>query len=254
MGCEVIFSFDFDAEEVWLAEDPANADRPGVLSQGVYGAKVGVPLILGALADYEVQATFFIPGRVAERHPRRVAEILAAGHEVAHHGYTHSSPNTLSREREEEELTSGIEALRKQGAEPRGYRSPSWDFSSNTLDLLESFGFHYSSNLMDDVRPYLHEGRGIVELPVSWILDDAPYFWFCEADWERKIATNSEVEEIWKAELTGIHELEGTFLLTMHPQLIGRPGRITLLREMLATCQRKGMRIMTCGQLAEEYR
>ena len=42
----VAFTFDFDAEEVWIADDPANANRPGVLSQGTYGAKVGVPLIL----------------------------------------------------------------------------------------------------------------------------------------------------------------------------------------------------------------
>ena len=40
----VAFTFDFDAEEVWIGDDPANADRPGVLSQGTYGAKVAVPL------------------------------------------------------------------------------------------------------------------------------------------------------------------------------------------------------------------
>jgi len=85
------FTFDFDAEEVWLTK-PANADRPGVLSQGTYGAKVAVPLILAMLERVGVTATFFIPGRVAERYPERVREILAAGHEVGHHGYTHTSP------------------------------------------------------------------------------------------------------------------------------------------------------------------
>ena len=34
----VAFTFDFDAEEVWIGEDPANADKPGILSQGTYGA------------------------------------------------------------------------------------------------------------------------------------------------------------------------------------------------------------------------
>ena len=63
------FTFDFDAEEVWIADDPANANRPGVLSQGTYGAKVAVPLILEVLARQEVSATFFVPGRVAERYP-----------------------------------------------------------------------------------------------------------------------------------------------------------------------------------------
>jgi hypothetical protein len=49
MRCAASFTFDFDAEEVWIGEDPANANKPGVLSQGTYGAKVGVPLILELL-------------------------------------------------------------------------------------------------------------------------------------------------------------------------------------------------------------
>src|SRR5919199_5349674 len=82
----VAFTFDFDAEEVWIGEDPANADRPGVLSQGTYGAKVAVPEILALLERRGIRATFFVPGRVGERHPGRVREILAAGHEIGLHG------------------------------------------------------------------------------------------------------------------------------------------------------------------------
>ena len=78
-GFAVAFTFDFDAEEAIIADDPANADRPGALSQGTYGAKVAVPLLLELLAAKGVAATFFIPGRVAERHPSRVEEIVAAG-------------------------------------------------------------------------------------------------------------------------------------------------------------------------------
>jgi len=78
--CAASFTFDFDAEEVWIGEDPENATRPGVLSQGTYGAKVGVPKLLELLDRCGVRATFFVPGRVAERHPARVAAIVAAGH------------------------------------------------------------------------------------------------------------------------------------------------------------------------------
>src|SRR6185295_9914431 len=112
--------------------------------QGTYGAKVAVPLILELLADKKVTATFFIPGRVAERHPSRVEAIVAAGHEVAHHGYTHTSPTTLSREEEELELTKGLEVLRSFGAEVIGYRSPAWDFTAHTRELLQRYGFTYS--------------------------------------------------------------------------------------------------------------
>ena len=140
MRAAAAFTFDFDAEEVWIGEDPANADRPGVLSQGTYGAKVAVPLILELLQRHAIRATFFVPGRVAERYPERVREILDAGHEVAHHGYTHSSPANLDAAAEEDELVRALGVLRGLGAKVTGYRSPSWDFSPRTLGLLEQHG------------------------------------------------------------------------------------------------------------------
>ena len=173
MRCAAAFTFDFDAEEAWLGEDPANADRPGVLSQGTYGAKWGVPLVLELLAQHGVRATFFVPGRVAERYPGRIEEIVAAGHELAHHGYTHTSPTTLTRDQERTELVKGLEVLRAFSPEIIGYRSPSWDFSVNTEALLQELGFRYSSNFMDDLKPYRRAASDLIELPVQWILDDA---------------------------------------------------------------------------------
>src|SRR5262249_12978179 len=196
--CAAAFTFDFDAEEVWLAEDSRNASRPGVLSQGTYAAKVAVPQLLELLRHHGVRATFFVPGRVAERHPGQVAAIVAAGHELAHHGHTHTPPATLSRDEEERELINGRHALEAFGAEITGYRAPSWDISSHTLALLEKHGFRYSSNLMDDIRPYRHEGSTLVELPVHWILDDAAHFWFAEASWTKTIAPTGAVRSIWE--------------------------------------------------------
>jgi peptidoglycan/xylan/chitin deacetylase (PgdA/CDA1 family) len=246
------FTFDFDAEEVWLADDPANANRPGVLSQGTYGAKVAVPLILDLLRRHALHATFFVPGRVAERYPERVREILADGHEVGHHGYTHTPPSQLSPEAEEDELVRALGILRDLGADPVGYRSPSWDFSPQTTDLLERHGFAYSSNLMDDLRPYRHEGKRLVELPVQWILDDAPHFWFDSVGgWNKRISAPSDVREIWESEFRGIREVGGSFILTMHPQVIGRPSRLALLDEFMTFVQAHGdVWIATCREIA----
>src|SRR6185503_19198648 len=166
----VSFTFDFDAEEAIIAEDPTNVDKPGVLSQGTYGAKVGVPLILELLANKGITATFFIPGRVAERHPTRGRAIVDAGHEIAHHGYTHTSPTLLTRDEEDSEGAKGLEVLRSFGAEVTGYRSPAWDFSANTEELLVRHGFVYSSNFMDDLHPYRREGSDLIELPIQWTL------------------------------------------------------------------------------------
>jgi peptidoglycan/xylan/chitin deacetylase (PgdA/CDA1 family) len=247
----VALTFDFDAEEVWIADDPENAHRPGVLSQGTFGAKVGVPAILDILKDHELSATFFVPGRVAERYPGHVERMLAAGHEVAHHGYTHQSPTKMSRSQEQDELESGLVALRKLGADVTGYRSPSWDFSAHTLDLLDEAGLDYTSNLMDDIRPYRHTAHNLVELPVSWVLDDAAHFWFDMVAWTRKIATTDEVWNIWTEEFRGFHVMGGTFVLTMHPQIIGRPSRLLLLIRFIEWLQASGdARFATCREIA----
>ena len=110
------FTFDFDAETVWVALDPANAHRPGVLSIGAYGARVGVSLILDTLARHSVRATFFVVGRNAELYPELVKRMITEGHEVAIHGYTHTPPAQLSPEEEDRELVKARNALEAVGA------------------------------------------------------------------------------------------------------------------------------------------
>ena len=249
--CAAVISFDFDAEEVWIGENPENAQRPGTLSQGTYGAKVAVPAILAMLDRLDITASFFIPGRVAERHSAQVAQIIAAGHEVGHHGYTHTSPTKLGAEAEEAELIKGLEILNALGATVRGYRSPAWDFSPHTLELLVKHGFTYSSNLMDDIKPYRHPGHDIIELPVHWTLDDAPHFWFDSASWNKTIRTSAEVRSLWTEEFGGIRGIGGLFMLTMHPQIIGRPGRLLMLEEFLGWMKsHSDVWIATAGEVA----
>ena len=127
--------------------------------------------------------------------------------------------------------------LESFGASISGYRSPSWDLSANTLGLLEKHGFAYSSNLMDDIRPYRHEGSSVAEVPVQWILDDAAHFWFDPTTWTKKISSAGDVRSIWEAEFSGIRDLGGCTVFAMHPQIIGRPGRLGLLDTMIALVQ-----------------
>ena len=110
-----------------------------------------------------------------------VKEIARRGHEVAHHGYMHEPPATLSPEEEKQVLEKGIEILQGiTGEAPKGYRSPSWELSEHSLEFLSSLGFVYDTSLMGDDAPYLLEatasGKPMVELPIHWLLDDAPNF------------------------------------------------------------------------------
>jgi peptidoglycan/xylan/chitin deacetylase (PgdA/CDA1 family) len=247
------FTFDVDAEAVWIGFDRLNADRPGVLSQGTYGPRVGVPLILEVLRRRGVTATFFVPGINIELHRGAVDKIVEAGHEIAIHGYTHTAPALLNRAEESEELDRAYQNVVDLGLTPTGYRSPSWDVSPSTLDLIEAKGLLYASNFMDDLRPYRHPGRRLIELPTQWILDDWPHFEFAATgmDTVKTIRSTREVEEIWIEEFEGIRELGGSFVLTMHPQISGRPSRVALLDRVIARVQSfPDVWIATCGEIA----
>ncbi len=236
--CAVVLSFDLDAETSWIFRDPENARRPGVISGGRFGPKVGVPAIIEQLSEFAVPASFFIPSVSAERYPEAVEQVLRAGYEIGAHGHMHERVDTLPPDQEEEILTKSIGILEKAtGHRPSGYRSPSWELSPVTLSLLEKYGFLYSSNLMDDYFPYLHLRQGLgqplVELPVSWLLDDAPFFqWGLGRDY-RPIQPASHAFEIWREEFAGIYRRGGLFMLTMHPQLIGRASRLDMLRRLI---------------------
>ncbi len=260
MPFPIMLTFDVDAESGALAVDPNNANRPGVLSVGRYGPNVGVHRILRLLAEENIAATFFIPGWVIDKYPAAITAVVAGGHEVAHHGYTHQPPATFAnRDEEEAELARGIECIvRMTGHQPLGYRSPSWDFSPHTLALLEQRGFTYSSNLMDDDAPYLHtiDGRvtRLVELPIQWMNDDAPFFMFRPPN-PRPIQPASHAFEIWTEELQALYDEKGKiFVLTMHPQLIGRPSRAAMLARFIAFARKLGaVELRTCGAVANQF-
>src|SRR2546422_985939 len=111
----VTYSFDFDAEEMYLSYDESYRHRPVGLSAGRYDVTVGVPETLNLLERRGVRATFFVPGRVAEAHPDSVRDIVSAGHELGCHGYEHVAPFRMSAEEEERDFDRAREALEPFG-------------------------------------------------------------------------------------------------------------------------------------------
>ena len=105
------FTFDVDAESAVLWGNEAVAARMSVISHQAYGPLVGIPRILDLLDRHQIPATFFVPGHTAHRYPDAVRSIVAAGHEIAHHGYLHEQPTALTLEQENEALDRGLQAL-----------------------------------------------------------------------------------------------------------------------------------------------
>jgi len=256
----VALTFDFDAESAWLGS--FKTDTPSALSRGAYGATEGVPRILRLLERYSLPATFFIPGDTADRHPQETKAIVSAGHEIGHHGYLHEPPPLLSEQEERTMIERGLDALdRIAGTRPRGYRSPAWELSKATFGLLEEYGFAYDASQLGADRPYwvMHEGRRtpLVEVPSAWELTDSGHFMMVPSAGLPGGKAPSHVEEVWREDFDGLYEEGGDacFVLTMHPQIIGRPHRMRMLERIIKHITRHdGVWIAQMGEIADDFR
>ena len=237
LQCVVSLGFDVDGVSGAINRDPEVARLPSLMSMREYGPTVGVPRILQLLDDYDIKASFYIPAYVAETHQDMVREIQKRAHEIAHHGYMHEPPASLTKQQEEEVLDKGVAILQRiTGEKPQGYRSPSWELSEHSLSLLADRGFAYDSSLMGDDIPYVVEanGRKLVEIPVHWELDDFPYFAYAPAAGGRNLMASPEhVYQVWSAAFEGMYHYGRAFVLTMHPYIIGRPGRLRMLERLI---------------------
>ncbi len=255
-----MLTFDLDAETMWTARDPKNAERPVVLSQGAYGWKVGTGRVLALLKQYGIKATFFIPGLVIRDRWALCEEILAEGHEIAHHSWSHRWIVNLSPEEEREEMDKGIEIIeRLTGRKPAGWRSPAAEFSPITMSLLLEKGFRYSSNFFDDDSPYLHRVDNrmteLIEFPFAWVLDDAPFFQYSITLPGRTMQAPSAVCEAWCAEFDTLYAEDRAFTLAMHPQIIGRGSRLVALDRLIRhILEHDNVWFARCDQVAEAIR
>ena len=275
-GATVCLTFDFDAISLWIG--PFKARSPSAISRGEFGA-VGCERILRLLDREAIPATFFVTGHTAETYPELVRRITTNGHEIGHHGYLHENPLALETPNQERDvLRKGLDALdRVARVRPVGYRSPSWDNSPWTIDLLLELGFRYESSLMaDDFTPYwcrtgdvipadgpycFGSETDLVEMPVSWILDDFPHFEYLTPGSGGRsnpgLSAPSKVEEIWRGEFSFMRREVpgGVFTLTMHPQVIGRGHRMLMLEQLIHWMKKDpAVRFSTLGAAAQRFR
>ena len=265
----VCLTFDFDTQSGFIAR---GMTTPTPLSRGEFGL-VGAQRILALLKSSGIRATWFVPGFTIESHPGACEAVVQDGHEVAHHSWAHVPPAQQSREEEEADLVRANEAIaRLTGCKARGYRSPSWDLSENTIDLLLAHGFHYDSSLMGaDYWPY-RARRGdlaelgkpfgfgaetaLIEMPISWSLDDYPHFEFVRTPTTVLPGLQSArtVMETWRDEFSYMQRTVewGVLTYTMHPYVIGRGYRMLALEGLVNDLAAAGAVFMTMEAAAAE--
>lgn len=231
---------DFDAQALWLGA--FNRPSPASMSRGEFGAEVGVPRLLELYKRYDVKSTWFTPGHSVDTFPHWCRKILEDGHEFGHHGYYHEIPPGISRDTERRLMDLAFNSFNNVlGLRPTGYRSPYWDYSENTLDLIEEFGFRYDTSLMArDLVPYHPQrwqvnweqgnvaGRAseVLEVPVNWYLDDFPPLAYTGTS--TGMQDTDTIFRRWRDIFDYAYDNveNGVYATCVHPQIIGQAHHI----------------------------
>jgi len=285
-GKEILcaYSVDFDAVAGWLGSY-GGEHSPCDISRGFFAGEVGVPRLLQLFRRKGIRTTWFIPGHSIESFPAQAAQVVADGHEVGLHGYTHENPTAMSRQQQADVLDKCISLITDlAGRPPVGHNAPWWEFSEHTLELLLERGIRYDHSLMHrDFEPYfLRQGdrwtsidytkpaahwmkpveRGVqtdlVEIPSSWDLDDMePLLYIKSFPNAQGYVGARNVEQQWRDQFDFMYrEYDfAVFPMTIHPDVSGK-AQAVLMHERLIDhfLSHPGVRFATFAEIDAVFR
>ena len=273
-----------DAVAGWLGSY-GGQDSPSDIQRGMFAGEVGIPRLLELFRRLELRTTWFIPGHSLETFPSQVEQVVAQGHEVGAHGYSHENPIAMTREQETAVLARCVELIEKvSGRRPRGYVAPWWEMSESTAELLLAHGFTYdNSQGYHDFLPFyarvgdswskvdyskpaeswmrpLQRGREVdlVEIAANWYLDDLPPMMFIKQSPNSHGFVNPrELEQMWRDEFDWVYrEMDyAVFPLTIHPDVSGRPQVLLMLERLISHLHsHPGVTFVTMEEVAADFR
>ncbi|MXP21779.1 polysaccharide deacetylase family protein [Gordonia sp. HNM0687] len=259
---------DFDAQCLWLGG--FNRPTPSFMSRGEFGAKVGVPRLLDLYKQFDVRTTWFVPGHSVDTFTEECKAVADNGHEFGHHGYYHENPTMISADTERRLVDLAFDTFKNVlGVRPVGYRSPYWDYSESTLDILEDTGMIYDTSLMGrDYHPYHPQrwqinwekanvaGRAsrVLEIPVSWYLDDFPPLAYTGT--QAGMQDSRTILQRWKDIFDFGYQREENpvFATCVHPQIIGQPHHLMWYEELLGyIAGHEGVWFATLEEIAKAW-
>lgn len=277
------FSVDVDAVAAWLGTF-GGADSPHDISRGLFAGEVGTPRLLDFFDRFGIKATWFMPGHSIETFPEQMQEVVKRGHEVGLHGYSHENPLAMTRQQESDVLDKCIELISKlAGRKPTGHAAPWWELSEATPQLLLDRGIRYDHSMMhrdfecyrlrvgdtwtpidytQDARTWmkpLRRGResALIEIPVSWYLDDLPPMMFIKkAPNSHGFMNPKDIEELWREQFDWVyrHYDECVFTITIHPDVAGRPQVLAMLERLCAhILDHPGVKFMMFDEIAQNF-
>lgn len=230
-ACVVSVDVDGDVPLRWRSRD--GTARLSEVEQRRFGPRVGLARLLDLFDDAKITGSFYVPGEYADRFPQQVRSIAERGHEIGLHGYLHEPPTALSKAQFAAALERSIDALTHAGAaRPTGFRSPSWDMTTDAFVVLSDAGLRYDSSMMGSDTPYLV--GDLVEVPVQWTLDDAPFYRYVGGSDPGQLPVRpSDLMSRWKDELEAAAHYGTLAMLTVHDWLSGRATAAAALAQLL---------------------
>jgi peptidoglycan-N-acetylglucosamine deacetylase len=268
----VNLTFDFDALSFWVN---TGQTTPAPMSRGEFGANA-IERLLHLFESRGIAITFFIPGHTIDTFPEQCKAIVAAGHEVGLHGYLHEPVSALTPQQERETFKRAYDLVGNlMGSAPKGSRTPGWDYSAHTIDIMLELGLLYDSSLMSrDYTPFftrqgdsvdadgrVHWGResSLVQLPVSWSLDDFVHFEFMGMPGGAFVQGLKNARHVYENFLDDVRYMdrdfnEGVVNLTCHPFVSGRGHRLLALERFIDECLEMGLRFERCDTVAQQVK
>jgi|SRR5579863_8433588 len=278
------FGVDFDAVAGWLGSY-GGEDSPSDIQRGVFAGEIATPRLLKLFDRFKIKASWFIPGHSIETFPEETRMIVAAGHEIGAHGYSHENPIAMMRLQEEGVLRKSIELIEKySGKRPRGYVTPYGEMSSSTIELLLQNGFRYDhSQAYNDFAPFyarvgdswtkvdysrpaaewmhpLRRGKTVdlVEVGSNFYLNDLPPMMFIKkSPNSHGFVSPRHLEEMWRDQFDWVYrEMDyAVFPISLHPDVSGRPQVLTMLERLIGHINaHDDVRWVTMEEVAEEFR
>jgi peptidoglycan/xylan/chitin deacetylase (PgdA/CDA1 family) len=277
------FGVDVDAVAGWLGSY-GGEDSPDDISRGLFAGEVGTPRLLKLFDRFDIKTSWFVPGHSIETFPAQIRDVVAAGHEIGMHGYSHENPIAMTARQEEDVMDRSIELITEiAGKPPTGYVAPWWEFSTITNELLLKKGIKYDHSLMHhDFQPYrvrvgdswtkidfskaashwmkpLKRGKetSLIEIPANWYLDDLPPMMFIKKSPNSHGFVNPRhIEEMWRDQFDWVYrEYDyAVFPITIHPDVSGRPQVLLMLERLFEyISSHEGVRFVTMDEMADDY-
>lgn len=281
---DVAIGVDADCVAGWLGSYGGEDSRAD-LSRGLSAGNEGISRMLTLFESENISTSWYIPGHTIETFQENVADVADAGHEIGVHGYSHENPSDLSREQEDEILQMSIDLIEElTGSKPVGHRASWWEFSENTAELVEQYGFLYDSSLMERefepgylrkgdtwnpidyeespqtwMKPYQYGNKtDVIEIPISWYRDDIPPMLFIKQPLYNTGYKSPKMlyEQYYKPQFDFLYHRRkaGVYTLTIHPDIHGLPHMIKYLEDFIQYIKgHDGVEFKTLEEVARKY-